>query len=337
MKKSSVLLSTLILFAACSKVKEIDKRTENMEKATTHVSQATDELKETITIMHEETRSKDAEAIRNETFKILMDNESELGARITAAESYFKSMEFQLMADSKSFNNQDTREQLYLNATKEFTDRLTDLYAKIKVKKMSPINDKNKAEMSFYALSASMHLTHHLQDQNAKANRRESVSFYELMKDALSKDHFGEQLLSHEEVLVSGMNKEMILELIKARVDMTATLGLKNLTDQRNMTIGQRAKRLIFRITGGRLGSIDLPETYAESNDSTKKLTQTYLSDSLEAKNFLAKLQVEKPLEATIKSAFTQIDFNEKGGEENNKDHDQQKEKIRSLINDLLD
>lgn len=326
MKKSSVLLSTLILFGACSKVKEIDKRTENMEKATTHVSQATDEVIKTITVMHEQTRSREAEAVRSEKFKILMDDESEMGARLTAAETYFKSMEFQLL-DTKEFNNQDTREELYLNATKEFTNRLSDLYAKIKVEKMSPLNPKNKAEMSFYALSASMHLTH----------QSESTSFYKILKDALSKEYFREQLLPYEEELVSGQRKEMMLELIKARMDMTATLGLKNLTDERNMTLGQKAKRLIFNITGGRLGSIDLPETYAGSNDSTKKLTQNYLNDSLESKDFLATLQIEKPLETTIKSAFKQIDFNEKNGKGNNKDHDQQKEKIRSLINDLLD
>src|SRR6476659_3335992 len=116
MKTSSALLACLLLTTACSKVNQLDKRTENMEKSTEKVSAVTDDLKETTTIMYQQIRSKEAEDTRDEKFTILMNDEAEMGTRITAAGVYFKSMEFQLWNDNDTFDSPDALEVLYIDA-----------------------------------------------------------------------------------------------------------------------------------------------------------------------------------------------------------------------------
>jgi hypothetical protein len=337
MKTSSVVLACLLLTTACSKVNELDKRTENMEKSTEKVSNVTDDLKETTTIMYQQIRSKEAEDTRDEKFEILMSKDAEMGTRITAAGVYFKSMEFQLWNDNDSFDNKDALDALYLDAANEFTRRMCDLYDKVNVKKMSPTKT-NEMEMSFYALAAAIHMNHTFQDEVAKSKSFEAISMYDIIKKALLKDLNHKPLKEHEEILVNGINREIMIELIKARVDILSALALKNLTDKRDMTLGQKAKAILFKVSGGAFGNIDLPEVYDLSNDTTKNYVEKYLDGALKAKTFLKELGVEKKLEKTIKSALKNIDFNEKKlSEEEKQKTDDRKEVIRSLINNLVD
>ncbi len=337
MKTSSVVLTCLLLTSACSKVKELDKRTENMEKSTERVSAVTDDLKETTTIMYQQIRSKEAEDTRDEKFEILMKKDADMGTRITSAGVYFKSMEFQLWNDNDTFDNRDALDVLYLDAANEFTRRMCDLYEKINLKKMSPTKS-DEMEMSFYALAAALHMNHTFQDDVAKNKNFQATSMYDLMKKALLKDYKNKPLKEHEEILVNGINREIMIELIKARVDILSALALKNLTDKRDMTLGQKAKALLFKVTGGALGSIDLPEVYDLSNDTTKNYTEKYLDGALKSKNFLQEIGVEKKLEKTLKSALKNIDFNEKKlSEEEKQKTDDRKEVIRGMINSLID
>lgn len=337
MKKSLIVLASLILSCGCSKVKELDKRTENMEKSTEKVSAVTDEMKETTTVMYQQIRSKEAEDTRDEKFAILMSEEAEIGTRITAAGVYYKSMEFQLWNDNDSFDNKDALDVLYVDAANEFTRRMCDLYPKVNVKKMSPTKN-DKMEMSFYALAAAIHMNHGFQDEVAKSKNFETKSMYDLVKKALLKDKQNKPLKEHEEILVNGQNKEIMIELIKARVDILSALALKNLTDKRDMTLGQKAKALLFKVTGGALGSIDLPELYDVSNDTTKNYTEKYLDGAVKARDFLREIGVEKKLEKTLKSAFKNIDFNEKKlSEEEKQKVDGRKEAIKALINTLVE
>jgi hypothetical protein len=321
----------LLFVVSCSKVQEIDKRTQSMERSTSDVSTTTESMKETTTIMYQQIRSKEAEDTRDEKFQILMSEEAGMGTRITAAGVYFKSMEFQLWNNNETYDNKEVIEDYYLDAANELTRRLTDLYEKINVKKMSPTKD-NKMEMSFYALAAAMHMNHTFQDELAKSKNSEVVSMYDLIKKALIKERDHRILLSHEEVLMSGINKEIMINLIKARIDIYSALALKNLTDKRDMTLGQKAKGLIFKITGGRLGSIDLPEVFDKSNDATKIHIEKYLDGALKAKTFLKDIGIEKKLEKTLFSAFKEINLTEKSIDSS----DERRIKIQSQIDQLL-
>lgn len=338
MKMSSLVLACLMFSAACSKVKELDKRTENMEKATETMSSTTDEMKETTSAMYQQIRSKESEDTRDEKFSILMNDEADMGTRLTAACVFFKSLEFQLWTDNETYDNAHARDVLFLDAANEFTRRMTDLYSHINVNKMSPTKDNNEFESSFYAIAATMHMNHSYQDEAASKNSKMKInSFYDLMKKSLLKERDKRALDEHEEVLLQGINREIMIELIKARVDIMSALALKNLTDKRDMTLGQKAKGLLFKATGGRFGSIQLPEVFDKSNDATKIYTEKYLEGALKAKNFLKEIGIEKPLEKTVKSAFKHIDFNEKNVEvKDDADLDKKKESIKSLISELL-
>jgi len=323
---------TFIFITSCSKVQELDKRTLNMERSTSDVSTTTESMKETTTIMYQQIRSKEAEDTRDEKFQVLMNDEAGMGTRISAAGVYFKSMEFQLWNNNETYDNKEVLEEYYLDAANEFTRRMTDLFEKINVKKMSPTKD-NKLEMSFYAIAAAMHMNHTFQDELAKSKDAESVSMYDLIKKALLKDREHRVMLPHEEVLMNGINKEIMTNLIKARVDIYSALALKNLTDKRDMTLGQKTKALIFKITGGKLGSIDLPEVFDQSNEATKIYIEKYLDVALKAKNFLKEIGIEKKLEKTLLSAFKEINLTERSIKDSS---DERRIKIQSQINQLI-
>lgn len=328
--KYSQLTLCLVLSVACSKVQKIDKRTESMERATTEVSTTTEAMKETTSVMYRQIRSKEAEDSREKKFQILMEDEADIGTRINAAAVYFKSLEFQLWSHSEIENN-DIK-SYYLDAANEFSRRMIDLYERINTKKISPIRP-SKMEMSFYALSVTMHMNHHFQEEVTKIKNQGTVSFYDLVKKALLKDKELKNLEPHEEVLLNGQNREVLIELIKARVDMMSAMALNNLTNKDEMNLSQKTKAIIFKITGGRLGSIDLPETYGKSNEATKVFTEKYLDQALKAKLFLREIGVEKKLDKTLKAAFKEIDLQERSPKDST---DERRENVRNLIKGLL-
>ena len=345
-----VLIAFISLSVSCSKVKEAEKTMETMKEQTT-------EMKENTSVMYQQVRSKEAEDTRNKKFDIILSKKEGFGTKLAAAAVYFKSFEFQLWTGAKGFDDNHMREVLLLDAANEFTRRMSDLYSKIDVKKMSPTNDgkKHSSDMAFYAIAATMHFNHHFQDEliDAKASIK-AISFYDVMKSALKRDYESESLTEYEEVLVSNMNREIMIELIKARVDMFSALALKNLTDKRDMTFKQKWKAIWFKISGGKWGAIELPEVFAKSNEPTKKQTVKYLEAAMRAKNILSDLGVHKELEKTIKSAFSSIklgeadqsqddDATEEGQTsvqeetgETKADSDGRKEQIKNLIGDLL-
>lgn len=328
--KQSYLAAFLVLSVACSKVQKIDKRTESMEKATTEVSATTESMKETTSIMYRQIRSKEAEDTREKKFQILMDDEADFGTRMNAAAVYFKSQEFQLWSYSEI--ESDDLKAYYLDAANEFTRRMIDLSERINPKKLSPIRP-NKMEMSFLALSVTMHMNHHFQEEAVKLKNQPTVSFYDLIKKALMKEKEAKTLLAHEEVLLNGHNREVLIDLVKARVDMFSAMALDNLTDKDNMTLKQKTKALVFKITGGRLGSIDLPETYEKCNEATKVFVEKYLDQALKAKLFLREIGVEKSLDKTLKAAFKEIDLNERSPKDSS---DQRRNNLKNLIKGLI-
>lgn len=345
MKKSLVLLAILSLSVSCSKIKDAEKNMNNMNVKTT-------QMKDNTTVMYQQVRSKEAEDTRNKKFEILNSDEEKIGAKIAAAAVYFKSFEFQLWTGAKDFDTTHARDVLLLDAANEFTKRICDVYGELNLKKMSPTNDGKKysKDQAFYALAITMHMNHHYQEEliDSKASLK-AISFYDVVKSALKKDANGSAMSEHEEVLVSGMNKEIMIELIKARVDMLSALGLKNLTDKRNMTLKQKLKAVLFKVSGGKYGSIELPEIFAKSNEPTKKQTIKYLESATKARKFLADIGVEKELEKTLKSAFSKISLDDsenqpadEGGEsdpeeeESKEDTDTRKVEIKDLINGLL-
>jgi hypothetical protein len=334
---TTIALLTLALTSGCSKVKDFENKTASMEKTTKEMSSTTNEMKSTTTTMYQQVRSKEAEDTRSKKFDLLLNEDNNFGAKFAASAVYFKSFEFQLWNADVQYEDAHSREELFLDAVNEFTRRVSDIYEEIDTHKMSPTKtgSSHNFEMAFYSLGATMHFNHAFQEDLARDKNIPTISFYDLVKKSLLKDLNGQSLEDYEVTLVSGMNKEIMIELIKARVDILTALALKDLTDKRNMTIGQKAKALLFQITGGRIGAIDLPETYDSTNTATKMTVETRLEGAMKARNFLKEIGVSKDLEKTLSSALFNIDFNEQNPKPS-KVQDKHKDNIKFLINNLL-
>ena len=345
MKKSSIVLACLLVTGACSKVKELDKRTESMERSTEKVSTVTEEMKATTDAMYQQIRSGNSLINRNNEFdKLVSDDEHiHIRTRVASGCGYFKAFEYQLWTDNQTYDNNDARNIMYVDAANEFTRRAGDLYEIIDTKKMSPTNLSNKYryELAFYALATTMHFNHNFQDEIVRQDSKlQTNSIYDMMKKALTKEKNKRMMDEHEDILLNGLNREVMIELIKARVDMMTALALGNLTDKRDMTLGQKAKGALFKLTGGWIGKIELPEKYEGMNDSTKMWTEKYLDAALESRDFLKTIGEKKSLEKTLKSAMKEIDFDEKKltkEEKAKQTADGKKETIRNMINQLLE
>lgn len=325
---------------SCSKVNELDKRTENMERSTSNMKSSTDAIRDTTITMYLQMRSKEAEDTREKNAEILVGDKANFGRRFKAAGVFFKSFEHQLWNYNSKFDTPEIRELLYTDAANELTKVVSDIYNHIHPSKMTP-TDANEKEQTFYALAATIHFNHLSQETFASKNGTTPVSTYDLVKEALVKERNKEKMKKYEDIFMAGINKEMMIELIKARVDVLSVLALKNLTDKRKMTLLEKAKGLVFKVSGGSYGSIDLPEVYDESNSSTKNLTEDYLSGALKAKLFLKEIGVHKQIEKTVLSGLknltlehkteTQEQYQEKSAE------DTKKESIKSLIKQLTE
>lgn len=314
MKFSAFILLGILTLVSCSKSggsgvsSENDKRIEAItpERVKVQINATNDE----------EILSLESRRTRDQQFEYLLDDRLNLSSRILAAKTYFSSFDYQIRHNIKK---NDVLEALYFEATNEFSRRIPEIFEQVNAKKLSPFKAKNKMTLSFYALAAS------LDESNL------SISMLDIMKKALIKEKVGKELLRHEEPLVIKDNKEISIELLKARVDIMTALALENLTDKKNMTLGQKTKTLLFKVTGGLFGSIDLPELYDESNEATKKAAKDYLSAALRTKNFLTEIGIKKDLNKTLRSALKKIDFSEKS------EHDEMKEEIKGLIIKLLE
>jgi hypothetical protein len=225
---------------------------------------------------------------------------------------------------------------MYRDAADEFQGRIYDLYLKVDLKEMSPLKTgkRNNEETAFYALAMTMDRSHHFQQELQKKYPDLSfMTFMDIVKKCLTKDKSGLPVELHEEILLSGINKEIILELYKARIDVLSALALRDLVDQRNMTIGHFSKAAIFLVTQGRLGSLEIPETYDGVNVHTKNNVIKYLDRALEAKSFLESIGINHKMEKMLRSAYNSIDFNQGTGD---RTKDPTREQIRTRIKALL-
>lgn len=331
MTKSAALLTTLMVLVACSQAKDpSSSQIQEVKKQNEEISQEIEEIRESDHLIS-----------RSLKMENLIAKDLKFSARVSAASLYFKSF---------NFDNQKTKDAKLISAANDFTTHIPGIYEEINLKRMSPTKDgkSHSSEQAFYALALTMHMNHHYQNNflDASADSK-GISFYDVIKKAISRESSGENLAEHEEVLMSGMNKEILIELIKARVDIMSAMALKNLTDKRDMTFGQKVKAFLFKLSGGRLGAIELPETFTKANEPTKKQTIGYLTAAIKAKSFLDKQGIEKDLEKSLKSTFSKIKLGEMPRDdlhadnvvengETKEDADQRRIEIKSLIDGLL-
>lgn len=336
--KFSTLLFSLLVLTACKMEKQLDtfeKSTTNLEQTTNDLSYTTEDIKRIADAIFPQIRTGDTIRVRNEEWDILTNEKKGLGEKFVAAGVFFQALEFQFWTANNS-DNDDVLTYMYRDAADEFQGRMYDLYRKVNLDSMSPIKEgkRHNEEMAFYALAMTMDRNHHFQmELKKKYPNLKFVSFMEIIKGALVKDKAGLNVDLHEEILLSGINMEIIQELYKARVDILSALALRDLVDQRNMTIGNLSKAAVFMATRGRLGSLDIPETYDYASAHTKSNVLRFLNRALESKSFLKEIGIKHKMEKTLRSAFNSIDFNEETGTQTD---DPTREEIRKKIEQLL-
>lgn len=337
MKASNLFFSMLLLSGACSKIDGFKKDTDSMNKTTQELKSSTNSITDLAHSLFPQIRSGDTIGIRDRQWDILNNKDKKLGQKMVAGGVFFQSFEYQFWTANNINDNRIVLDYMYRDAADEFQGRMYDLYREINPRKMSPTNEgkSQNEEQAFYAMAFTMDRGHHFQKELSRKNPGlELVTFYKIIKDCLVKEKRKSHLKEHEIILLSGINKEIITELLKARVDMLASLALKDLIELRDMGVTHYAKAAVFKITMGRLGSIDIPETYAESNEATKINVENYLHSAVETKNFLKNMDIPFRMEKTVRSAFKEIEFTEVG----NLTPEQKEHKviIQALVKDLL-
>lgn len=341
MKTSSMVLACLMLAASCSKVKELDKRTESMETSTTKMSETTKQMEEKLETTLDLLRSGDSAKLRLDTFAHMTKKDTDFKNKIADACIFFKAFEYQLMTDEEVLYDHQMKSLLYEDAANEFTKRIGGIADQIKANKLNPTDESlENEEQVYYAFALALHMNHHYQDiVVSRLSNLQTNSMNDIVKASLLKSSRREALETHEGIIVNGENEQVMIDLLKARVDILSALALKNLTNKKEMSLVQKGKGLLFKISAGHFGSIDLPETYDKANDSTKEWTEKYLDAALKTKKFLQEIGVEKKLEKTLRSAFKDIDLNEKNSGEKKdetKAEKKRKDNIKSYINELI-
>lgn len=314
MKVTNLFCCMLILSGGCSKIDGFKKDTDSMNKTTQELRSKTESITDLAHSLFPQIRSGDTVGIRDRQWNILTNRDKKLGQKMVASGVFFQSFEYQFWTANNINDNKIVLDYMYRDAADELQGRMYDLYREINPRKMSPTNEgkSQNEEQAFYAMAFTMDRGHHFQKELSRKNPDlKLVTFYKIIKDCLVKEKRQAHLKEHEIILLAGINKEIITELLRARVDMLASLALKDLIELRDMGISHYAKAAIFKITMGRLGSIDIPETYAVSNDATKINVENYLQSAVETKNFLKSVDIKFKLEKTVRSAYKEIEFAE--------------------------
>jgi hypothetical protein len=211
----------------------------------------------------------------------------------------------------------------------EFFRKLTDVYSGLqkkkcpivcrkRIKSMTPISLPKKQinERTFYAFATTMHINNTHQESLFRKeifSHAHLTSAYDIIKMALLKELNSEHLNLAEEVVVRGENKEISIELLKARVNFLTALAIKDMTDKKNMSFGNKIQALIFNITGGALGNIILDSEFQKSNNITQLDINNKLSAALKTKALIRSLGVSFDIDHSLYSILDNLKVDEFG------------------------
>lgn len=251
--------------------------------------------------------------------QIILDRTSGMGARIAASAIFYQSFEFQFWNNNQTFDTVAIRERLFVDAANEFFRRAADVYNRIDTSKLSPTVDdpeKKSNEMAFLALSVGMHMLNHHQEHihQETGGTFQITSFYDLMKSALLKDKFGEPLTEAEAIFVTGTNKEISIELLKARTNMLLGLAVSYMIDLRQIDdadLATKGSALLAKLSNGKYGKVKLPSLFEGANQATQVEINKRLDGSLSARELLYRIGVNLVIDPTMKNVLTNLVFNE--------------------------
>ena len=327
MKKlaTSLIISTLLV--SCSKVKEIDNRTESMSNTTKKMSKTTEQMKESTDTLLKLQRQYSSADLRSKQISSLYNKETDMGDKLIAAKKLMLSFEYQLWNPTNSFDTAGYRDELITDAVREFFYKAggihselmeTNIWGKTKIEKMSPLKiEKQKRginsfnnEMIFYALATNLHANNILQQQgisNVKEGNLRVLSLLDIIENALIKDFESASLSDAEEIVVTGKFKTVAIELLKARFNFLITLAIKNLVDDQDISIGNKANAMLFKLSNGLMGKIKLDSIFDSSNIATQQDINQKLEAAINTRRTLNTIGQEVVLDKSLSSILRNL------------------------------
>lgn len=327
---------SLAVTAGCSKIKKLEgmsDTTSSMKDTTERMAHTTDKLEEDSSETYPLVKSASSQETRQRQFQLVKSPDLGLKQRCNEAAVYYRAFEYQV-AGSRVYHEQFNKVEDFLaDAANEYTRLMGDLYETVNTRKMSPLNSgkKHAKDMAFYSMAAAMHEVHNHHKSVAEKLNIPQLSFYNMVTESLSLEA-NPKLKKYQRILVSGVNREIMVELLKARVDMITAVGLSYLVDKRMMSTGGKMQALIYKLTGGKKGELKVPTTINEANSSTKETASEALEKAIETHEFLKSIGIEKKLHRDLKEVLSNIEL--KASEE--KDDDEDLSIIRNQIEQLI-
>ena len=333
--KAILFLLVFTSFYSCSKIEELENRTESMDNSTKEMKDITKEMSDTTKEMNETTNDMQGttEVMRENTEELLMlsrqgatsdlrekaknvflNKDRGMGDVLTAAKKYFYAFEYQVW-NGRGEDTLEEREALLLNAMEEFYRLLNDLNKGYTAATPIEIESAGTANKAFYALATTMHFNNDKQASRVgKYEGVEEISMYDIIKSSLEKFNAGEQLHEYEQVVVLGENYRITENLLNARLNFVTALGIKDMvTGQQGMTYGQLlqagALKKWYLRPFRRYGAIRVNSTFELQNVYTQEDIKMKLDGAVQTKNILAgsnfNTKLDKYLHSIIKNLST--------------------------------
>lgn len=321
--KRLVSALTIALFAAACE-NPLDTMSE-MKDTTKDMSGTTQEMRTITENMYVSLRQQASEETRALKWKTLLDPKTNKSLAVKEAKVLFMSFEFQVWygkADARGLHQRENRiysalEELYMSVSAVHEKLIDDpLFGSSRMSKMSPIDlddeDKN-LERFFYALSATMHAKNDFQEETLIPENKkigievEEVSLYDVIARALRKEYYGGHMSEAEAYVTIYSNRNMTIDLLNARINMLIALALKEVTESDDMTIKEKARGLLFKGSGGRLGSLQVDNLFLERNDDTRNEALKRLEHAVKTKALLEEIEEPVVIQKDIKSVLENL------------------------------
>lgn len=281
MKLPLLVLATLSLTTACSKIDNFEKRADSM-------NDSTQKMRENLETMYQQQRSAMSLRERNDAFDLMLTSKG-INTKISGASMYMQSFEFQHLTDNSAIDSSELRKDLYNDAIDEFSARLRDVYSLINPKDMSLLGTPSDGQLNFYALGAVLHVKHHFQiNRERKDSKIETSSVLELITTAFMKEQKGQNLERYENTILSRLNRKMYLDLLRARMDVLTMNGLVNLTEPSISEDDSSMKLMIA----------------SDVNTPTIVIAEGSFGLALLTKNFLKNIRTNDKLDANLVAAL---------------------------------
>lgn len=318
MRKLLFVCAIIASFTSCSKIKDKVKQIENNLETTAQGA-----------------RSGMASGARDNQMEKIKDPNIDIAGKITAAAKFYKALEFNSWNPGTSYDDDFSRQEMLLDASKEFIRNLTDIYAqvadKIEKGKLTPIHldwnkpkkfEKYNYDKAFYALAVAMHEKHFLQEKNASKNGFHAVSFYDILKSTLKREHNGANLTEAERELLTYNNRKMLIALMNARIDMLLALAIKdsmNTNDPKVLAAG------LYLMTG-KMGKLSFPSILEKSSKTNKKETNRKYDAALSTYDFMLEISERPEIDKRVKNILDnvilpELNFEQESDDEINKYH----------------